>query len=192
MKIFLLLLCLTLTHAHTPIVLEEGSLDKQTLGKDGMILLYETYPDEWDKIVDFAQDISDVYFFEVNCNLFEDWCANYTLPSLLYSVENSKWEPVALDEDIYDFVFDTFEKRCVLNRVKCNEDELKTIAEFEHESPDTISSAVDELRGRIAEFEATFEDYYQKLQDEFNSKRVEIRDSIEKTEEVINILNDLR
>ena len=63
--------------------------------------------------------------------------------------------------------------------------------EFEGEQPETIKNAIDDLKNRIVEFEATFEDYYQKLQDEFNKKRINIRDSILKTEEIIKVLNDL-
>lgn len=190
----MLLICLllfTLTYAHEPIVLEEGSLDQQTLGKDGLLLLYKEYPDEWTSIMEYAEDIEDLYFFEVNCNNFHEFCLTHTktFPTILYSVENSIWEKV--EDDLQQFTFDTFERRCVYNREKCNEDQLNTLEEFEQESPETINNAIDDLRGRIVEFEATFEDYYQKLQDEFNKKRIDIRDSILKTEEIINLLNDL-
>lgn len=185
------LLLLTLTHAHEPIVLGEGSLDQQTLGKDGLLLLYKEYPDEWTSIIDYAEYIPDMHFFEVNCNNFYEFCLTHTttFPTILYSVENSIWERV--EEDLEQFVFDTFERRCVYNREKCNDDELKTLEEFEGEQPETIKKAIDDLKNRIVEFEATFEDYYQKLQDEFNKKRIDIRDSILKTEEIIKVLNDL-
>lgn len=183
----------SIVYAHEPIVLDEGSLDQQTLGKDGLLLLYKTYPDEWTSIIDSSEDIENINFFEVNCNYFHDFCSKHTdtFPTILYSVENSIWEKINIDENLEDFVFHTFERRCVYNRDKCNEDELKAIEEFEGETPETINAAIDELRTRIVEFEATFEEYYQKIQDEFNKKRINIRDSILKTEEIIKVLDDL-
>jgi hypothetical protein len=65
------------------------------------------------------------------------------MPEKIYSVENSIWEKV--EDDLQQFTFDTFERRCVYNREKCNEDQLNTLEEFEQESPETINNAIDDL-----------------------------------------------
>jgi len=171
------------------IVLKEGSIEKQTLGKDGLILFHYDYPDWWMPLIQNTSQ--NLTFFELDCNVYdvcEEW--SDTFPHLVYSVDNSMWESVNTD-DLSDFLFEHFEKRCVYNRPKCKEHEIETLQRFETQNSTVIKQTVDKLRNNIAEFEATFADYYRQLQDEFNQKRTEIRDQLEKTEESIAVLEDL-
>lgn len=171
------------------VILKEGSIEQQTFGKDGLILFYYDYPDYWDNLVNNTQQ--NLTFFELNCKKY-DVCTEWsdTFPHLVYSVDNSIWEPVET-ENLELFIFETFEKRCVYNIPKCKKHELETLKAFEDQSVEVIQGAIDDLRNKVAEFEATFEDYYKKLQEEFNKKRSEIRDQLEKAEDSIKVLNDL-
>jgi len=171
------------------VILKEGSLEKQTLGQDGLILFYYEYPDYWKQlIINTEQNLT---FFEIDCKRY-DICREWsdTFPHLVYSVDNSVWKPVK-DDNLELFIFETFEKRCVYNRPKCNKHELETLKAFEEQPVQVIQNAIYDLQNKIAEFEATFEDYYKQLQEEFNRKRSEIRDQLEKAEDSIKVLNDL-
>lgn len=183
--LFLLFLSANAEH----IILKEGSLEKQTLGKDGLILFHYEYPDYWHDLVNNTKQ--NLTFFEVNCAVY-DICSEWsdTLPHLVYSVDNSMWEPVETD-NLEMFLFEHYEKRCVYNRPKCKEHELNTLNLFEEESKEVLEEAIDDLRITITDFEATFADYYRQLQEEFNKKRSEIRDQLEKAEDSIKVLEDL-
>ncbi len=185
----LLLLLLVNIHAER-VMLKEGSIEKQTYGKDGLILFHYDYPDYWNSIIEDTR--LNITFFEVNCNLY-DVCQQWsdTIPHLVYSVDNSIWKAVKTD-DIEDFIFRTFEKRCVFNRIKCKEHELRTIEMFEEEPVEVIEEAIDDLRANVVEIEATFADYYKQIQEEFEKKRVDVRKQLEQVEESINILQDLK
>lgn len=188
--IFLLLLSVS----GEVVVLKEGSLEQQTLSKDGFILYYEKkQPDAWLDLIQSSQDVTNITFFEMNCTKYECSQSEFVkeLPSLVYSVENSIWEPVPLDDALYDFTYKTFVKSCFLNRIKCKDHELDVIQKFDNESIETIQNAAGELTSRIAELEATFADYYKQLEREFHKKRLEIRSDLEKTEDMINVLNDM-
>lgn len=176
------------------IVLEEGSLEQQTLSKDGFILYYEKIqPVEWTELIDQTKFIPDIYFFEMNCTKYDCTQSEFVkeMPTLVYSVDNSIWDHVDLKSDIYSFAYETFVKNCFLNRKKCKDHELETLKQFENESVDTLEYTIDDLTNRIAELEATFSDYYKKLEEEFNKKRLEIRGDLEKTEDIIDVLKDI-
>ena len=185
--IWLLLLFVVANSEH--IILKEGSIEKQTLGKDGLLLFHYDYPDYWHELVNNTQQ--NLTFFEINCEVY-DVCSEWsdTFPHLVYSVDNSMWEPVETD-NLQLFIFEQFEKRCAYNRPKCKQHELETLEMFEEESKEVIQGAIDDLRTKIADFEATFADYYRQLQEEFNAKRSEIRDQLERAEESIHVLEDL-
>ena len=183
--IFLLLISASAEH----IILKEGSINEQTYGKDGLMLFHYDYPDYWQRIIQNTKQ--NITFFEVNCQLF-DVCNVWsdTFPHLVYSVDNKMWKPVDSD-NLEVFIFETFEKRCVYNRLKCKEHELDTLLLFDEESPEVIQLAIDDLRNKVSEIEATFADYYQKIQNEFEKKRIEMRDKLEQAEDSIKILEDL-
>lgn len=176
------------------VVLEEGSLEQQTLSKDGFILYYEkTQPQEWTNLIDETTFIPDLYFFEMNCTKYDCTQSEFvdTLPTLVYSVDNSIWDHVDLKSDLYTFTYKNFIKNCFLNRIKCKDHELETLNQFENESADTLSNTIDDLTNRIADLEATFSDYHRKIEQEFNQKRLEIRADLEKTEDMIDVLKDI-
>jgi hypothetical protein len=194
MKFVYLLPLLFLCASTEVIVLEEGSLEQQTLSKDGFILYYEkTQPPEWVELIEQTEFIAEIFFFEMNCSKYDCTKSEFvtTLPCLVYSVDNSIWENIDIKSDLYSFTYENFVKNCFLNRKKCKDHELQTLINFENESENTIQETIDELTNRIAELEATFYDYHKKLEEEFNKKRLEIRGSLEKTEDMINVLKDI-
>lgn len=173
--------------------LKEGSLEHQTLAKDGFILFYKTKPEIWDEMIAVSEKLVNVTFFEMDCEKYE--CSENELvngyPSIVYSVDNQFWEPLDLSSNIYDFIFNTFVKDCIINRDKCKPHELSTLLEFEDEAADIIINAKNDLQNRVAQLESSFEDYYKNLEKEYHKKRAEIRDDLEKVEDMIHILNEL-
>ena len=195
MKIFFVYFCLVnYLVSSEVIVLNEGSLEQQTLSKDGFILYYEKQqPNEWTKLIEQTQEIPDLYFFEMNCTKFDCTQSEFVsqLPTMVYSVDNMIWENIDIQSDLYTFTYETFIKNCFLNRKKCKDHELETLKEFENESADTVRDTIDELTNRIAELEAAFSDYYKKMEEDFNKKRLEIRADLENTEDMIAVLKDI-
>lgn len=176
------------------IILKEGSLERQTLSKDGFILFYEDMPPpEWTNIIKQSENIKDLYFFEMNCTKYDcsqnEFVNSY--PTLVYSVDNSIWENIDIKSDLYTFTFETFEKSCFINRKKCKDHELETLNNFENESQETLQNTLDELNNRVAELESIFQNYIQQIQEDFNKKRLEIRKDLEITEDMIGILKDI-
>lgn len=191
-RVFFYLLIIYCVNAEV-VKLKEGSLEHQTLGKDGFILFYKTKPDIWDEMIAVSEKLVNVTFFEMDCEKYE--CSENELvngyPSIVYSVDNQFWEPFDLSENTYDFIFNTFVKDCTINRDKCKPHELSTLLEFEDETSDNIINAKNDLQNRVAQLESSFEEYYKNLEKEYHKKRAEIRDDLEKVEDMIHILNKL-
>ena len=188
--LLLLLVSMPLIGQSEHIVLGEGSLEQQTMGKDGIILFHYEYPDYWSPLI--KNTTVNLTFFELDCNLYEDFCKEYstTFPHLMYSVDNSLWQPIT-EENLNLFLFENFERRCAYNILKCKDHELETLHSFEQQPNEVIEQAIDKLRSKVVEFEATFADYYRQIEEEFNKKRMKIRQQLEKTEESIKVLQDI-
>ena len=210
LKVMFIMMVFPLIHFHLFILfnmvnadikmLESGSFDEQTYGKNGIVLLYDDASEEqlmyFLTVAEKFKDDDKIHFWHLNCNLAEDFCAGrdefHTLPVMLYSFRNELWEGQECD-DYKEHAFETFfrtkvEENCLTVPSLCTEAMNQTLEIYGESNHTVLKKAYLEEKDNGDDVEKEWNEISQKIQNDFMQKRLQFQNKLRMSDERVKIL----
>ena len=181
-------------------MLESGSFDEQTYGKDGVVLLYDDASEEqlmyFLTVAEKFKDNDKIHFWHLNCNLAEDFCAGRdefeTLPVMLYSFRNELWQSQECD-DYKEHAFETFfrtkvEENCLTVPSLCTDAMNETLKIYAESNHTVLKKAYLEEKNNGDDVEKEWSEISERIQREFIQKRLNFQNKLRMSDERVKIL----